>query len=76
MELLRDSTLPKISPRERCLNPCCNGITERLFFIIINPLINSLNPCCNGITERLIPAKLQGSVETVLILVVMELLRD
>ena len=53
MELLRDTLKKSLYGKENCLNPCCNGITERQ--------LNNKN------NERKI---------LVLILVVMELLRD
>ena len=39
-------------------------------------VVSSLNPCCNGITERLLFLTYYGEENFVLILVVMELLRD
>ena len=37
-----------------CLDPCCNGITERpTTSRLFGQQWLCLDPCCNGITERL-----------------------
>ena len=54
MELLRDKKIKYEKNVEKIrLNPCCNGITERLKLNFLLLTKKCLNPCCNGITERL-----------------------
>ena len=77
MELLRDLAIITPIGVFECLNPCCNGITERHEKEDTTQVSNlCLNPCCNGITERPDFDWQWKNINNVLILVVMELLRD
>ena len=77
MELLRDKKLHEENGDKTCLNPCCNGITERHKKWYHEKIDN-------GVLILVVMELLRDAQETnrrlrrqsVLILVVMELLRD
>ena len=59
--------------RQRCLNPCYNGMTMELYQeMLLDEGCISLNPCYNGMTMEFVAGQTVNAGDTVLILVIME----